>query len=211
MILSFSPQAPRLQAGVLMKTLEIYKQIHDEVTHIVPFDEIEQNHVDDALAWISSGANIFRIEKPDKPPKHLVSYFIVIDPVHKSLLLGDHIKAQLWLPPGGHVNLHEHPRDTVIREAEEELDVQAKFLYGNERPHFVTVTPTVGLTAGHVDVSLWYLIEGTIHETPWFDRSEFNDINWFTFDEILGSHPAIFDPHMQRFTEKLVKALFPNR
>ncbi len=123
------------------------------------------------------------------------------------MLLGDHIKAQLWLPTGGHVELNEHPRQTVVREALEEVNLDATFLKNNDHPFFITVTQTVGLTAGHTDVSLWYLLHGDMHDPLQFDRQEFTDMNWFGFNEILQSHPAIFDPHMQRFTKKLVQYL----
>lgn len=190
-----------------MKTADIKAQIVQEVESIHPFDQLEREHIQDVITWINSGANLFRIAKPDKPPKHLVSYFVVVDPTHKQILLGDHIKAQLWLPSGGHVELNEHPRQAVVREAQEEINLEAKFLKENYKPHFITVTQTVGLTAGHTDVSLWYVLEGDIHEQLQFDRSEFTDMNWFSFDEILQSHPAIFDPHMQRFTKKLAQSL----
>lgn len=186
---------------------DVTRQIFDEISAIVPFDEIEREHRDDALRWIASGVNIFRIAKPDKPPKHLVSYFVLVDPDTQSLLLGDHVKAELWLPTGGHVERGELPAVTVEREAREELGIEAVFLHGNRKPLFITQTTTVGLTPGHVDVSLWYVLRGSRHERLQFDRREFNDIEWYTFDEILASHPAIFDPHMQRFTHKLQKYL----
>jgi 8-oxo-dGTP diphosphatase len=190
-----------------LKTSTIKSQIQTEIASIVPYDKLEKEQVADALAWIDSGANIFRIAKPDKPPKHLVSYFVLIDPGHNSLLLGDHINAQLWLPTGGHVEMNEHPQATVIREAKEEIGQKAVFLKNWEHPLFVTTTQTVGLTAGHTDVSLWYLLRGDIHQALDFDRREFTDMNWFTFDEVLQSHPAVFDPHMQRFTKKLIQHL----
>ncbi len=179
----------------------------DLVQAIKPHDALEHDHQQDTLKWIRSGANIYRIQKPDKPPKHLVSYFVLIDPEHKSLLLADHINAQLWLPSGGHVELHEDPKATVTREIQEELGQQATFLRGNDKPFFITVTRTVGLTAGHTDVSLWYLVRGSIHDRITFDRREFKDIAWFSFDEVLESSPVIFDPHMQRFTQKLISYL----
>jgi len=46
---------------------------------ISPFDVLEEQHIDESLAWIESGALIFRINKPDVPLKHLVSYFVLVD------------------------------------------------------------------------------------------------------------------------------------
>jgi 8-oxo-dGTP pyrophosphatase MutT (NUDIX family) len=179
------------------------EQVKLQVESITAFDALEESHRHDVLEWIDSGANIFRVKKPDTPPKHLVSYFVLVDPAQKSMLLVDHIKAQLWLPTGGHVELNEHPKDTVLREAREELGKEAVFLHGNDQPLFVTVTQTVGLTAGHTDVSLWYVLRGSVHEFIDYDKGEFNDIEWFTFDEILQADPVIFDPNLQRFTRKL--------
>lgn len=181
--------------------------VHQLVAGISAYDALEHEHIQHTLTWIQSTDNIYRIEKPDTPPKHLVSYFVLIDPDHKSLLLADHIKAQLWLPSGGHVESQEDPKQTVIREIQEELGLEAVFIRSNDKPFFVTVTQTVGLTAGHTDVSLWYLVRGNKHDYISFDQREFNDINWFSFQEILDSSPVIFDPHMQRFTRKLMKYL----
>jgi 8-oxo-dGTP pyrophosphatase MutT (NUDIX family) len=62
------------------------------------------------------------------------------------VLLGDHVKSGLWLPSGGHVEHGEDPRDTVDREAFEELGIRARFhdRLGAGRPFFLTVTPTLG-------------------------------------------------------------------
>ncbi len=186
-----------------MKLSNVKEQILADVSAIRPCDDLEAAHQADTLRWIESDVAIFRVEKPDTPAKHLVAYFVLVDPEHQSLLLGNHIKAQLWLPSGGHVELNELPVATVVREAKEELEIDATFLRGRQTPFFVTVTQTVGLTAGHTDVSLWYLLRGSVHQHLTFDRSEFTDMAWFTFDEIQQSHPAILDPHMQRFTSKL--------
>jgi len=182
---------------------EVVANIAKEVTSIVPCDDIEQGHKQHVVDWLQSGINPFRLKKPDIPPKHLVSYFVLVDPDHRSILLVDHIKAQLWLPSGGHVELNESPRDAVVREANEEFGIQATFLRNYDKPFFVTVTQTVGLTPGHTDVSLWYLLRGSIHDKMQYDRSEFTDVEWYTFDEIIETDPHIFDPHLQRFTAKL--------
>lgn len=191
----------------ILKPEIIRHGIEQEIKAITPFDLLESQHRQNALEWIESGADLFRIKKPDLPPKHLVSYFVVVDQVQKSMLLVDHIKAQLWLPTGGHVELNEDPRQTVAREINEELGMKATFLQGTSSPFFITVTKTVGLTPGHTDVSLWYLVRGSIHDFIDYDQTEFNDIEWFSFDEVLRSDPVIFDPHLQRFTQKLADYL----
>lgn len=185
----------------------IRNHIRSEVQAIHAFDSLESEHITTVLTWIDSGADLFRIKKPDIPPQHLVSYFVLVDPSQKNILLVDHIKAQLWLPTGGHVLPNEAPRDAVIREADEELHLKAAFLKNNAHPFFVTVTKTVGLTPGHTDVSLWYLLRGDKHAFINYDKIEFTDIEWFSLDEILESDPVIFDPHLQRFTKKLQRYL----
>ena len=132
--------------------------IRDEVRQIDPFDDLERTTRADVLAWIDSGAELCRVQKPATPPKHLISYFVVVDGEY--VLLVDHLNAGLWLPPGGHVEPDEHPRDTVRRECMEELFLEAGDV-ADLCPIFVTVTETVGNAPGHTDVSLWYVIRGS--------------------------------------------------
>lgn len=172
------------------------------ISSIKPFDKLEEDHVNDAISWIESGEEIFRIQKPATPPKHLVSYFVLIDKVKKKILLMDHINAGLWLPSGGHVELNEHPKTTVQREIIEELNLSADFI--SETPFFITQTITVNIGAGHTDVSLWYLLNGNSEEEINYDKNEFNGYKWFDYDEILVSNVNKLDPHMHRFVNKLL-------
>ena len=171
-------------------------QIRHEIASIVPHDATEAAHIADALAWVDSGAELFRISKPSTPPKHLVAYFAVLDDGH--ILLVDHKNAQLWLPPGGHVELHEHPRNTVVREMQEELGFAPA--HDVEAPLMITCTTTVGLTAGHVDVSLWYVVHARRGQKISFDKTEFNAVKWFAFAQV-PLHRS--DPHLGRFIAKL--------
>jgi len=170
--------------------------IYTEVKNIVPLDELEAQHKSEVLTWIKSDVELCRIEKPATPPKHLVSYFVVIDGDY--VLLVDHKKAKLWLPTGGHVETLEHPRTTVIREAKEELNIEAQLLFNH--PLFVTSTETVGNSAGHTDVSLWYVLTSNRFKNLAFDKEEFKSIRWFHRQDIPFSKS---DPHMSRFIEKL--------
>ena len=172
------------------------QKIRDEILSIPPFDELERHDVSNCLAWVDSGVELCRVAKPATPPMHLVSYFAVVDDGH--VLLVDHRNAQLWLPAGGHVEPGEHPRVTVARELEEELGFAAPHPIG--APLFVTVTTTVGLTAGHTDVSLWYVVRASRHRSIKFDEREFEGVQWFPFDQVPLERA---DPQMKRFLSKL--------
>jgi 8-oxo-dGTP diphosphatase len=167
------------------------------VAAIAPLDDLEREHRDSTIEWIRSGAPIFRTQKPDVPPMHLVSYFALVDERRKKLLLVDHKIASLWLPSGGHVEPDEDPRATVVRELTEELNLAAEFIH--PEPLFITVTRTLGF-GDHTDVSLWYLLHGDSSHAIEFDRGEFHSVRWFGFDEIPFARS---DPHMLRFVAKL--------
>jgi 8-oxo-dGTP diphosphatase len=179
-----------------MNPAAIRAAIRDEVASIQPIDELEKTHQTDTLAWIDSGAPLCRTAKPATPPKHLVSYAAVID--RCDILLVDHKNAQLWLPPGGHVEPGEHPRETVVRELFEELKIAAKHVI-NE-PLMVTCTTTVGFTAGHEDVSLWYVVTADRDQDIQFDAQEFAGFIWCSFSNV-PIHRS--DPHLGRFLAKL--------
>lgn len=171
-------------------------EIRKEVELIEPLDELEQASKADVLNWIDSGVELCRVEKPAVPPKHLISYFAVVDDEY--ILLVDHINAELWLPTGGHVEPGEHPRTTVLREVQEELSIDGDFL--NDKPFFLTVTETVGKISGHTDVSIWYVLRGDRTIEIVFDKSEFHAVRWFHKDEVPLDRT---DKHMARFLSKL--------
>jgi 8-oxo-dGTP pyrophosphatase MutT (NUDIX family) len=174
--------------------------IRREVASIQPFDEQEEIHRADILAWIDSGAPLFRTAKPASPPKHLVSYFAVVD--GGAILLVDHKDAELWLPSGGHVEPGEHPRETVARELLEELG----FVAGHDitEPLMVTCTTTVGRTSGHIDVSLWYVVTARRTQLIKYDVQEFARVCWFPYADV-PLHKS--DPHLGRFLAKLAPTI----
>jgi 8-oxo-dGTP diphosphatase len=213
---------------------QIYSQtIRSLIASIRPYDAIEEAHQADALNWIDSGAPLCRTAKPATPPKHLVTYSILIDlnqrvhpqkgmagdlldetrqiatspgskpsveEIHqRSLLLVDHKQAGLWLPTGGHVEIDEHPSTTAQRELREELGISLPLLQPG--PLFLTVTETVGSTAGHTDVSLWYVFVANSSENYTHDHTEFHDTQWFALDHLPLERT---DPHLSRFCSKLL-------
>jgi 8-oxo-dGTP pyrophosphatase MutT (NUDIX family) len=180
----------------------------DAVQAVDPFDETEQQHKGDVVAWIASGDGIYRDQNP---AKHLVSYFVLFDKKRGKLMLIDHVKAKLWLPTGGHVELDEDPRTTVLREAYEELQLHPTFEPNvGSVPLFLTVTLTKGANP-HTDVSLWYVVSGDSETTLDYDHREMNGYKWLTPDEILATEITELDPHMHRFVRKMQHKLKETR
>lgn len=174
---------------------------------IEPWDDQEQTHLAATAEWITGGAPLYRTLKPATPAKHLVSYFVVLDETREELLLVAHRKAGLWLPSGGHVEPTEDPWHTVRRECREELRIEAvPASITGDRPIFLTVTRTRG-QGQHTDVSLWYVLRGEAGKVTSFDEAEFDAIKWLSLDQVLATPEDTLDPHMHRFTRKLMSLL----
>jgi 8-oxo-dGTP diphosphatase len=177
-------------------------------SQVRPVDGQEAADQAGIVGWIESGEPLFRRAAPATPPKHLVSYFVPLDAAGRCVLLGDHLKSGLWLPPGGHVEEGEDPRSAVEREALEELGIVASFhpRAGGDRPFFLTANPTLG-EQSHVDVSLWFVLDcgrdAEIHADP----REFRSVRWYNIDEQPEWPADQFDPQMTRFIRKLKAAL----
>jgi 8-oxo-dGTP diphosphatase len=178
------------------------------VSQVRPVDGQEAADQSAIAEWVKSGLPLFRTVPPATPPRHLVSYFVPLDAAGRSVLLGDHVKSGLWLPPGGHVEEGEDPRDTVERETLEELGIEASFHPGvaGNRPFFLTANPTLG-EHSHVDVSMWFVLDcaRAVEFRP--DPGEFRSVRWYNIDEQLEWPADRFDPQMTRFIRKLKAAL----
>ncbi|MGY0385723.1 NUDIX hydrolase [Nocardioides sp. WG-D5] len=176
------------------------------VDSIEPMDAVESGHIADASAWLCATDDVFRRSTaPTEPAKHLVSYFLLVDPVSGHMLLGDHRKSGLWLPSGGHVEPGENPAETVRRECVEELGVKARFHPDlGPSPLLVTITNTrPDRPDVHTDVSLWFVLAHD-HQVPLVpDEREYVSVRWWTTAEIRAADPSSFDPHMGRMLDKL--------
>jgi len=116
--------------------------VRELVAGVTPLDEHEARDAADMLQWIESGASLFRITPPATPDKHICVYLALLDDTRHSVLLVDHIKAGLWLFPGGHVDEHEDPRTTVLREGAEELGIAGRFQHPHRSSDPVTLVAT---------------------------------------------------------------------
>jgi 8-oxo-dGTP pyrophosphatase MutT (NUDIX family) len=174
------------------------------VERVPPLDAEEVAHRDYVREWVASGAPLHRVRKPDVPEVHLVSYFVVVDPLRGRLLLVDHRGAGLRLPTGGHVEASDaDPWATVRRECPEELGIEATPLEATgTTPFFTSVARTRG-AGPHTDVSLWYAVQAGAEEITAWDPREFAGIGWATPRQILDAPPEILGPHLQRAVRRL--------
>lgn len=181
--------------------------VRDRVAAVSPFDAKEAGDQEDILKWIASGAPLFRTERPAIPPRHLAVYAALVDEFNHSIMLVDHLKARLWLLPGGHVDESEDPRWSAEREVLEELGISPKFHEKfADQPFFLSVSRTKG-AGSHTDVALWFIFRGDSAAEIRPDLSEFSEIRWFGFDGRTDWPDSRFDPQMNRFVRKLTSAL----
>jgi 8-oxo-dGTP diphosphatase len=193
-----------LDSGSIMNGASVHAEIRALVAQFVPADAVEAGHRREALAWLDSTHDVFRRIAPVTPSPHLVSYFLLIDQDEGKVLMVDHRKAGLWLPPGGHVDPGEHPVATVRREVREELGIRAVFLpVADERPVFVTITETTSAASRHTDVSLWFVLTSGTDQPLIPDLREFREARWWSRDDVEQADPHLFDPHLSRMLAKL--------
>lgn len=122
--------------------------------------------------------------KKNSLSEHFCSFFLPIDIESKSIYLVDHIKAKMWIPPGGHIEEGESPRDAVVREFVEELSYRLEeekielfdlSITSIEDPNRTCKT--------HYD--FWYAVFISQQDFR-FERKEFHDARWFSFEEAVS-------------------------
>ena len=138
------------------------------------------------------------------------------------VLLHEHDRLDMWLPPGGHIDRDELPHEAAIRETEEETGLSFDLLQEAPGPRSDSVRPipqpaTIlledinvhGDEVGHQHIDFIYYgetQERTIRpdpgETPanrweWVDRNELQSQDRFTADVValgLDAIDAVGDP-----------------
>lgn len=116
---------------------------------------------------------------------HYCAFFMPIHKQSKSIYLVHHIKANDWIPPGGHIDENEFPIDTVKREFYEEL---GKRLTKEEIALFDLsykkgINDPKGFCKIHYD--LWYTVFVDKKDDYTFLKKEFYDAGWFPINEAI--------------------------
>ncbi|OGV95053.1 hypothetical protein A3A66_03505 [Microgenomates group bacterium RIFCSPLOWO2_01_FULL_46_13] len=127
-----------------------------------------------------------RLVRSHNPSDHFCVFFVPYHRQSNAVFVGHHIKADEWLPPGGHIEPEEHPLDTLKREIVEEL----KYPLTHERPAFFNLTVVdianpARSCRRHWD--LWYRVELKKLIDFTYDRQEFYTASWLPLSQALSS------------------------
>jgi len=113
-----------------------------------------------------------------------------------AVLLREHEKYSVWLPPGGHIELDEDPVQAAIREAKEETGLDITLMPNGKNPtikdgwnenlltppHFMN-RHLVGDSA-HTHVDLTYMATTDSRELHPEDDEDSVRMHWFTKEEL---------------------------
>jgi len=150
-----------------------------DIGNIQPLDLQESEDITTTLEWLRTAQFI---HKPENMNCHLGVLFMLLSRDRKQTFLVNHKKAQLWIPPGGHVDVGLTLKQAVELEMLEELNKKPKFI--NTKPFFLTRTLTTGLNSGHIDVTSWFLLEGSQHSIYKLQSKEADEGRWFELNNI---------------------------
>lgn len=156
----------------------------DAIRNIAPNDSTEAADIQDALVWLHTALHI---HKPYNMERHLGVIFLVLSPDRQKTFMLNHKKAQIWLPPGGHVDQGLSLQDAVRYEMREELQQEATLIIPD--PLFFTNTVTSGLNAGHIDTTAWFLVEGDPNDHYRVLEREASESRWMDLIS-LSTMPA---------------------
>lgn len=122
------------------------------------------------------------ISRDENPTSHFGVFFLPYNPKTKTVFITHHKKAGTWIPPGGHVDLGEHPSETFVREIGEELGADTSKIVPPD-PFFFSIfelTNPNRICKIHFDI--WYLFK-TDGVDFHVDPSEFHETRWVSFPE----------------------------
>lgn len=131
------------------------------------------------------------LTRAENPASHFDVHFCPINPKTKEVFLTLHKKSNLWLFPGGHLELGETPDQAVNREIEEELGVSQFFKETPEPFLFSIVDIDRNERSCKTHHDLWYRME-TDGADFVLDPSEFHQTGWMT---ITKARTLVTDPN----------------
>jgi 8-oxo-dGTP pyrophosphatase MutT (NUDIX family) len=158
----------------------------DYILRSVLYDLAQIDHADMATvakAYIRIDNEPTRLVQSAHATDHFCVFFLPYHAPSNSIYLVHHKKAEDWIPPGGHIEMGEHPSDTVVREFQEELKVEI----GQKSIELFDISRKKIADKGQscdVHWDIWHLVHTPKHDFVW-DRREFYSSGWYEIGEGL--------------------------
>lgn len=157
--------------------------MNDLVIQIEKLEKLEHVNKKTISAFIERINEGQPYTKPQNKTSHFCVLFIPFHKASNQVYIGNHIKAGIWCPPGGHIDIDEGPVDTIRREFREELNYTLK----NEVIEIYNANKTVCIPTGicrlHFDFFYIVYMDRLIDFV--FEKREFFDAGWFSLDEAI--------------------------
>ena len=151
-----------------------------------PVDLREQQSIEQFLAIVPL------LENPcseSSDPRHVTASAIVVSDDGDAVVLHLHKRLNMWLQPGGHVDVGESLADAALREAREETGLPVRHM--EHEGVFVHLDVHPG-PKGHTHFDVRYVLCAPRVE-PRPDIDESPDVRWFFWQEAI----ALADPGLR--------------
>jgi 8-oxo-dGTP pyrophosphatase MutT (NUDIX family) len=156
----------------LIKLLEEY----------VPSDLKEKESKEKILDFVYNNDNFTGRENAKG---HITGASWIISKDRKKVLLTHHLKLNMWLQLGGHVEGDEYILETALREAEEESGLTTLICLSDKIFDVdVHLFPKRGEVEAHYHYDIRFLFEADEDEELRRQKSESKSIKWIPLDEV---------------------------
>jgi len=134
--------------------------------------------------------------------------------VHEDrVLLRMHEKYHIWLPPGGHIELHEDPIEAALREVKEETGLEVELVGSTESfngdvksllpPRFLN---RMAVKPGHEHIDMIYFAKSLTWVISPDDSEQQTEIKWFVLGELSDTRYNI-PKHIQHYAAEALALL----
>lgn len=155
----------------------------DSVRERVAVDDLEGTDIDQFVTEVERLSDPF---DRTADPVHVTGSGFVVGP--RGVVLLRHLKFDLWVQPGGHVDIGETPWDAARREVVEETGMHVTFFGG--APELVHVS-VHEVADGHTHLDLRYLFDGGDAD-PSPPMGESQDVHWFDWPAaVVTAEPTL--------------------